>query len=163
MHHLLVRMGMTARKAVLIIYGVSLVFCVLAILMTNMRDERAGLFLIIMGCGAILVVSEFLELDFIELKLCDSQCNRLEQKVPMYEFSKGSLDVSLTEWGNAMHISLPLATKECSYGTLDISRDVVQRPLTPFTLRRIEQLRRTVLDVLIRLNREHVCSIGLPN
>jgi hypothetical protein len=29
---------------------------------------------------------------------------------------------------------------------------VVNNPLTPFTLRRIEQLRRTVLDTLIKLN-----------
>jgi hypothetical protein len=35
---------------------------------------------------------------------------------------------------------------------MSISRDVVNNPLTPFTLRRIEQLRRTVLDTLIKLN-----------
>jgi hypothetical protein len=57
------------------------------------------------------------------------------------------------EWHSAMHIMLPLATKDCEFGSLAISRDVVNNPLTPFTLRRIEQLRRTVLDTLIKLNR----------
>jgi hypothetical protein len=67
------------------------------------------------------------------------------------------------EWQSAMHIMLPLATKDCEFGTMSISRDVVNNPLTPFTLRRIEQLRRTVLDTLIRLNKDAECRFGIMN
>ena len=43
-------------------------------------------------CGErIMEVSDFLDLDFIELKLCDSKCNKLKQRIPMYEFSKWQL------------------------------------------------------------------------
>lgn len=208
-HHRLVGMGLTTRKAVLVIYSITLGLCVLALVVTNLRDEQAGLFLVIMGAGAallirklgyfeylasdkfygwftdmtdqagfrherrsflnhqieiskspdidtlwrrILAAAEFLDLDFIELKLCDSKCNTLKPRAPMYEFSNGNIDPALMEWHSAMHIMLPLATKECEFGSLAISRDVVNNPLTPFTLRRIEQLRRTVLEALIKLN-----------
>lgn len=219
-HHRLVGMGLTTKKAVLAIYSVTLVLCVLAVVVTNIRDEQAGLFLVILGAGAGLLIrklgyfeylasdkfygwfrdmtdqagfrhdrrtflnyqielsqspdletlwerimetSDFLDLDFIELKLCDSKCNKLKQRIPMYEFSNGNADPAMMDWNSAMHIMLPLATKECEFGSLAISRDVVQTPLTPFTLRRIEQLRRTVLETLIKLNKSNVCHIGLAN
>jgi len=110
-----------------------------------------------------MTAADFLELDFIGLKLSDNQCNQMNQKVPMYEFSNGIHDISLLEWSNAMHLTLPLATTDCNFGTLDISKDVVHNPLSPFTLRRIEQLRRTVLDTLIRLNKDFDCQIGVEN
>ncbi len=217
-HHRLMGMGLTTKKAVLAIYCVTLVLCVLAVVVTNIRDEQAGLFLVILGAGAgllirklgyfeylasdkfygwlkdltdqagfrhdrrsflnyqieifqsadvetlwarIVEVSEFLDLDFIELKLCDSKCNKLKQRIPMYEFSNGNSDPAMMDWNSAMHIMLPLATKEYEFGSLSISRDVVHSPLTPFTLRRIEQLRRTVLETLIKLNKNNACHIGL--
>jgi len=220
-HHRLVGMGLTTRKAVLIIYSITLALCVMAVVVTNLRDEQAGLFLVILGAGAgllirklgyfeylasdkfygwfrdmsdqagfrhdrrsflshqidiskspdietlwqrILEVSEFLNLDYIELKLCDSKCNKLKSRVPMYEFSNGNTDPAMMEWSSAMHIMLPLATRVCEFGSLSISRDVVHSPLTPFTLRRIEQLRRTVLETLINLNKHNGndCQFGMP-
>lgn len=218
-HHRLVGMGLTTRKAVLIIYSITLVLCVLAVVATNLRDEQAGLFLVILGAGAgllirklgyfeylasdkfygwfkdmtdqagfrhdrrsflnyqieisksadveslwerILEVADFLDLDFIELKLCDSTCNKLKQRIPIHEFSNGNSDPAMMDWNSAMHIMLPLATTKCEFGSLSISRDVVQRPLTPFTLRRIEQLRRTVLETLIKLNKQNDCRVGMP-
>ena len=219
-HHRLVGRGLTTKKAVLVIYSITLVLCIMAVVVTNMRDEQAGLFLVILGAGAsllirklgyfeylasdkfygwfkdmtdqagfrhdrrsflnyqieiskssdletlwerIMAVAGFLELDFIELKLCDSKCNQLEQRIPMYEFSNGNSDPALMDWNSAMHIMLPLATKECEFGSLAISRDVVHSPLTPFTLRRIEQLRRTVLETLIKLNKHNGCHVGLSH
>lgn len=217
-HHRLVRLGFTAQKAVLAIYSITFGLCVMAVVATNFRDERAGLFLVVLGAGAallirklgyfeylasdkfygwlrdmtdqtgfrherrsflnhqieisqspdvetlwgrLLLVADFLELDFIELKLCDSKCNKLKQKTPMYEFSNGNSDPAMMDWNSAMHIMLPLATKVFDFGSLAISRDVVNSPLTPFTLRRIEQLRRTVLEALINLNGKYECHIGI--
>ena len=208
-HHRFVNLGMTTKKAVLIIYCITLLLCIVAVVITNLRNEQAGLFLVVLGAGAILLTrklgyfeylasdkfygwfkditdqaglrherrsflnyqieisqspdiktlwngilqaSEFLNLDFIELKLCDHKCNKLNQKIPMYEFSNGNTDPSLMEWNSAMHIMLPLATKKFDFGSLSVSKDVVTHPITPFTLRRIEQLRRTVLETLIKIN-----------
>jgi len=55
-HHRMVRLGMTTRRAVLVIYFITLALCVLAVVVTNLRDEQAGLFLVIMGGGAVLMV-----------------------------------------------------------------------------------------------------------
>lgn len=220
-HHRIVALGLTSQKAVLIIYSITLVLCVAAVVLTNLRDERAGLFLVLMGAGAILLVrklgyfeylasdkfygwvkdlsdeagfrhdrrsflncqieisqspdihtlwtrilqaSNFLELDFIELKLCDGNCkgDKVSPEIPMFEFSNGNCDPDLVEWENALHIMLPLANKKCEFGCLEISKDVVGSQLSPFTLRRIEQLRRTVLETLIKLNEKHDCNLGVP-
>jgi UDP-GlcNAc:undecaprenyl-phosphate GlcNAc-1-phosphate transferase len=48
-HHRLVEMGLTTKKAVWIIYAVTFSLCIMAILVVNIRDEQAGLFLIVLG------------------------------------------------------------------------------------------------------------------
>ena len=53
-HHRLLNMGLTTRKVVLIIYAFTFVLCLAAVIMVNIRDEQAGLFLIVLGAGAIL-------------------------------------------------------------------------------------------------------------
>ncbi|HOG11523.1 MAG TPA: MraY family glycosyltransferase [Smithellaceae bacterium] len=55
-HHRLVGMGLSARNAVLIIYGISFGLCLLAIAIVNVRNEVAGLFFVIVGAAALIVV-----------------------------------------------------------------------------------------------------------
>ena len=55
-HHRLREMGLTTQKAVMLLYGVSLVFCVSAVIVVNLRDEQAGLILILMGVGVFLAI-----------------------------------------------------------------------------------------------------------
>jgi UDP-GlcNAc:undecaprenyl-phosphate GlcNAc-1-phosphate transferase len=55
-HHRLVEMGLTAKKVVWIIYATTFCLCIVAILVVNIRDERAGLFLIVLGAGAVVFV-----------------------------------------------------------------------------------------------------------
>jgi len=55
-HHRLLKMGLSARHAVLIIYGISFALCVLAIVVVNVRNEVAGLFFVIIGAAALIVV-----------------------------------------------------------------------------------------------------------
>jgi UDP-GlcNAc:undecaprenyl-phosphate/decaprenyl-phosphate GlcNAc-1-phosphate transferase len=211
-HHRLIGLGLTTRKAVLIIYGITFSLCLLAIFATNLRDERAGLFLIILGAGVVIFVrklgyfeylasdkfygwfrdisdqagfrhdrrsflnyqieisqsksidelwerlqktAHFLEIEFIELKLLDTARKSLNNNIPMHEFTNGNTDPALMEWNSAMHIMLPLATPDKAFGSMAVSNDIVHSPLTPFTLRRIEQLRRTVLDALIKIDNTH--------
>jgi len=55
-HHRLLGMGLTTQRAVLVIYSITLCLCVIAVLLVNIRDERAGLFLIVLGAGAVVFV-----------------------------------------------------------------------------------------------------------
>jgi UDP-GlcNAc:undecaprenyl-phosphate GlcNAc-1-phosphate transferase len=208
-HHKLINLGLTTRKVVLIIYGITLSLCIIAVIVINLRDERAGLFLIILGIAAVIFIRKigyleylasdkfygwfrdisdqtgmrherrsflnhqielsrsadinalweklveiagFLELDFIEMKLTDQAARSDQPKLPAFEFSNGGMDPAMMDWNRMMHINLPLSNKDCEFGTLTIARDLVQSPLTPFTLRRVEQLRRTIIDTLVKLN-----------
>ena len=55
-HHRLLGKGLTTRRAVLFIYLITLGLCFLALMLVNVRDERAGLFLIVLGAGAVIVI-----------------------------------------------------------------------------------------------------------
>ncbi|MFC1859661.1 MraY family glycosyltransferase [Thermodesulfobacteriota bacterium] len=63
-HHRLVEMGMTAQKAVWIIYATTFFLCVMAVIFINIRDERAGLFLIVLGVGGIIFVRKLGYLEY---------------------------------------------------------------------------------------------------
>jgi len=212
-HHRLVGLGMTAQKAVLIIYFITLFLCIAAVIATNLRNEQAGLFLIILGVGAVFIVrklgyfeylasdkfygwfkdmtdqtglsherrtflnyqieisksetieqmwdkvsrtSEFLEMDYIEMKLLESETapgSPNGQCFPSCEFSHGDFDPALMDWNRVMHIILPLSTKKYEFGSMSLSKNLIGFPLTPFTLRRVEQLRRTVIETLVKINR----------
>ena len=49
-------------------------------------------------------------------------------------------------------IHLPLVNGTKNYGTLYLEKDVVRDPLKPFTLRRVEHLRRSLVAALKRLD-----------
>ena len=55
-HHRLQKMGFSTTKAVWLLYGITVGLCLLALIMVNMRDERAGLFLILLGLGAVVFI-----------------------------------------------------------------------------------------------------------
>ena len=64
-HHRLLNMGLTTRKAVFIIYLLTFILCLSAVIMVNIRDERAGLFLIVLGAGAILFIRKLGYFEYI--------------------------------------------------------------------------------------------------
>lgn len=55
-HHRLVEMGLTTKKAVWMIYAITFCLCIVAIFVVNIRDEQAGLFLIAIGAGAVVFI-----------------------------------------------------------------------------------------------------------
>ena len=52
-HHRLLKLGFSIQNSVLIIYGITLALCTLAILLVNLRNEMVGLFLLIIGVGTV--------------------------------------------------------------------------------------------------------------
>ena len=67
-HHRLLRMGLNTRKAVLLLYGLTASLCILAIALVNLRDERSGLFLVLIGAGAFLFAGRLGYLETLRLR-----------------------------------------------------------------------------------------------
>jgi len=64
-HHRLLEMGFSTKRAVMIIYTITLCLCIFSVIMVNIRDERAGLFLVIIGAGAVIFVRKLGYFDYI--------------------------------------------------------------------------------------------------
>jgi len=212
-------MGMDTRKAVLILYGITLVLCLIAVAVVNIRDERAGLFLILLGAAAVFFVRklgyfeyfatdkivgwmrdltdeagitterrsflnlqihadgsetadelwqnasrafDMLHFDLAEMKLDDIQ----EPEPSISDIQLPSSDPKQFTWARdgfgstdddicrdcLFKLELPLLNGQNeSYGTLWLVKDLQKDPITHYTLRRIEHLRRTLIDTLTKL------------
>jgi len=64
-HHRLLAMGLSSRKVVLILYGVTLGLCLLAIVVVNFRNEVAGLVLVILGGVALIMIRKTGYLEYL--------------------------------------------------------------------------------------------------
>jgi len=209
-HHRLKNMGLSTKKAVLIIYGITLVLCLSAVIITNLRDERAGLFLIILGLGVAVFIQKLgyleyigsdkifgwfkdatdmtgfsrerrtflnmqmaidqsrdkevlwhticdaaqaLELDYVEMKISGFGNRPENVQETKHNFSNGNIDPSSLDWNKSMYVILPLVNEKHKFGSMAIAKNIEKHPLTPLTLRRIEQLRRTVVSTLAKMQR----------
>jgi UDP-GlcNAc:undecaprenyl-phosphate GlcNAc-1-phosphate transferase len=210
LHHRLLALGLTQRRAVLVMYGVTVALGGVALFLVHARDDRAALILLLVGAGIALGIRklgylEYLAMDklvgwvrdvtddmgirrdrrtflgrqvaigqsrdmeemwarvvdaarllgveTVELKLLASEGKAGGGKACLWKSRNGHADPASLEAGRTLYVSLPLADGEHCVGHLCLSKDVVGSPLTPYTLRRIEQLRRAVLDALIRLRK----------
>ena len=64
---------------------------------------------------------------------------------------QGGLDSDISD-ECLLKLELPLlANEEKSYGTLSLIKDLKRDPINPYTLRRVEHLRRTIMGTLQRL------------
>jgi UDP-GlcNAc:undecaprenyl-phosphate GlcNAc-1-phosphate transferase len=64
-HHIFLRMGLSSRKVVLIIYGITMALCLLAIFFVNLRNGAGGFVLIILLCGMIFMVRKMGYLEYL--------------------------------------------------------------------------------------------------
>lgn len=48
-HHKLIRLGFSTKKVVYILYGITFLFCILALILVNVRDESIGFFLVVIA------------------------------------------------------------------------------------------------------------------
>jgi len=53
-HHKLVERGLSTKKVVWIIYGISICLCGFSLLLVNLRDEQVGLFLIVLAAASVI-------------------------------------------------------------------------------------------------------------
>ncbi len=228
-------MGLSTERVVLIIYGISLLLCVLAVIMVNFRDEQASLFLIVLGAGSVISVKrlgyfEFITYDkingwfkdiadeagisrdrrsFLSLQIETGKSKNFEElwqnitrALEVLEFdyaafylnsgaeekgSTGRLEISRSQnplerrktpahgasvsmrekppawdWARGpfngkedtprcflFRLELPLSGVEnTNFGSLVLLKDLKQNSLSHYTLRRVEHLRRTIINTL---------------
>jgi UDP-GlcNAc:undecaprenyl-phosphate GlcNAc-1-phosphate transferase len=63
-HHKLAEMGFSTKRVVWTIYGISFCLCALSVVLVNVRDEQAGLFLILLGAGAVIFIRKLGYLEY---------------------------------------------------------------------------------------------------
>lgn len=206
-HHKFIKhLGFTPRHTVWMLYGITAALCMIALIIVNIKDELAGLILIMLGaCPFLLVhklgyVSAF-DFDrvtnwirdigymsgiskkrrtFLSMQLAisesrhqgefwDNLCIALEwlefdhaeinHKTEHGEaiarsWSRQEFDIALNFYQHHLFkIELPLADENNDFGTLWLIKDVQRKPISRFTLIRIEQLRRTIKNSLKMLQR----------
>lgn len=205
-HHKLLRMGLSQRKAVLIMYGATLFLGAFALLIVHARDVKAGFLLLVLG---LLVVFFIRKIGYLEYVTVDKVVGYFHDVTDVMGFARerrtfldqqlhiaraGSVEemweriVSACEllkmdearihfngvwwngpgdtyrWclneicldldqcrGRVLVLELPLVNGSKSYGTLSLRKDLLNDPISHYTLRRIEHLRRTVVAKLKEL------------
>jgi UDP-GlcNAc:undecaprenyl-phosphate GlcNAc-1-phosphate transferase len=228
-HHRLIEKGLSAKRSVLIIYGITIFLCLLSIFLVNFRNEQAGLILIILGAISIVFIQKIGYFDyfatdkiygwfrdvtdeagftrdrrtFLSLQLeiikanelntlwikISNALDRLEfdmaqlniQNIPKYQFALKSLQENIPAiyvnhlctfkkpnvciWvrntfneekdigkSSIFKIELPLLNNNFqSYGTLWLIKDLKRNSISHYTLRRVEHLRRSIINALDKI------------
>ncbi|MGA7878532.1 MAG: MraY family glycosyltransferase [Desulfoferrobacter sp.] len=203
-HHRLLQMGLTTRKAVLIMYGATIVLGLFALVAVNARDEKVGLAMFIL---AVSVILGFRKLGYLEYFAVDKMIGyfhdvtdvmgfkkdrrtflshqiaindarnpdemwlRIVDALELLRFDKAEMCFNgncsaFHENGNyswcgrqichdrakaqfrVMRLDLPLVNDRESYGTLHLYKDLMLDPISHYTIRRIEHLRRSIVRKL---------------
>lgn len=209
-HHRLLTMGLTQRKAVLLMYGATIALGAVALLLVHTRDIKAGFILSILGLAVILGFRKLGYLEYVtidkmlgyfhdvtdvvgitrerrtflnvQMEIGQSQsmddlwegiteaCGLLGiDEAKMYlngVFLPEAPDIPFSwhtqEIGEAipdcrqsiLSLDLPLVDEKNSYGALHLKKDLMRTPISHYTLRRIEHLRRTVVSRLKKFEAE---------
>ncbi|MCU0598382.1 MAG: undecaprenyl/decaprenyl-phosphate alpha-N-acetylglucosaminyl 1-phosphate transferase [Desulfobacterales bacterium] len=206
-HHRLVAMGLTQRRAVLILYGITVIMGWLSIAMVYTTDNKTALLLLLFGAGIIIGMRklgyfdffrgsslltwlgdvadetglsferrsflnfqmaiqnskdieemwknlskslQWLKFDLVELRIDDKN----NQNSRFLWWNKQRNEDSDDDWdsflkrGTLMKMELPLTSNNNTYGTLWLVKDLKREPLSHYTIRRIEHLRRTVIKTI---------------
>jgi len=220
-HHNLLAKGWSQRKTVVFLYGVTAFLAVMAVLIVNLRDIPAGLFILLLGGALILFVRKagyfsYFAMDkvfgwirdisdeagvshgrrtFLNLQIEISESRDMEalwhnvtEALAQLDFDLGEMvlepgrgglaplglasqipgrEVAAFTWQRPdldrdrreylldralLKIELPLLDRDNqAVGTLWLVKRLDQDPRSDFTLRRVEQLRRSVVNTLEKL------------
>ncbi len=85
-HHKLLAMGLSSRNTVLILYGATVALCVFAIVIVNLRSDVAGLILVIVGAGTLILMRKA---GYLEYFVSDKLYGWLRDVTDEAGFSRG--------------------------------------------------------------------------
>ncbi len=208
-HHKLLKLGLSQRRAVLLLYGANLLLGLFAILIVNAHSQSAALILLVLG---VCVIAGIRKLGYLEYLAVDKMMGYVQDVTDVMGLSKdrrtflerqiaigeaaniaqlwdrivdalellridraeirfdgvccahgehnsycwqrhATTDVfGPSEENSFLSINLPLVDEHKSYGTLYVAKDVIIDPISHYTLRRVEHLRRSIVRKLIVFN-----------
>ena len=208
-HHKLLKLGLSQRGAVLLLYGATVFLGLFAILLVNAHDRNAALILLVLGVCVIAGIRklgylEYVAVDkmvgyvqdvtdvmglskdrrtFLDRQMAIGEAEDIEQlwdritdalellRIDRAEIrfdgvccaagednfycwhGRATADVPGPSQENRfLSISLPLVDEHKSYGTLYLAKDVIIDPISHYTLRRVEHLRRSIVRKLTVFN-----------
>jgi UDP-GlcNAc:undecaprenyl-phosphate/decaprenyl-phosphate GlcNAc-1-phosphate transferase len=64
-HHKLIEKGLSTKRVVWTIYGISIVLCILSLLVVNLRDAQVGIFLVALGVVSFIVIRKLGYFEYI--------------------------------------------------------------------------------------------------
>jgi UDP-GlcNAc:undecaprenyl-phosphate GlcNAc-1-phosphate transferase len=65
-HHRLIALGLNTRRAVLLLYGITVILCLTAFLLVNFQDERAALVLGLLGVASLVFARKLGYFDYLQ-------------------------------------------------------------------------------------------------
>ena len=212
-HHKLLRMGISHRNTVLILYGATIILGLFALLLINIHDQRSAVVLFILGVCVFFGIRklgyfEYFAIDkvvgyfqdvtdtmglqkdrrtFLNLQIAINNSTDTDElwhgildalellKIDQAEMVLQSvcfIDAPDTPYRwlrqdkpvvdepekcrhRVLSIALPLVDDRKSFGTLSLQKDLIADPISHYTLRRIEHLRRSIVRKLIVLDSEN--------
>jgi len=197
-HHVFLRLGLSSRNVVLIIYGMTMMLCILAISLMVLRDKNIegllfGVLLIVMiflvrkmGYLEYLAFDKFYgwfqdmtdvaglshaRRSFLSLQIEVNKSRNMEElwvhigeALEILRFDQAELYYctepvrcwrstrEIDPYDSLLRIEIPLIDGDPDiFGKLVLLKDVKLGHLQPYTIRRVEHLRRTLLSNLTRL------------
>jgi len=213
-HHRLIALGLSQRRTVMILYGITVLMGCFSIAMVYTHDNKTALLLLLFAAGVIIGIQklgyldflrsdsfmywlkdvsdetgisserrsflnfqmaiqnsadleslwenlskavQWLHFDLVELRMENSQFrSSMEERYFWWNKERG--EDSDDDWDSflkrktLMKLELPLASQDKgTYGTIWLVKDLNRDPLSHYTLRRIEHLRRTVIKTIEKI------------
>lgn len=216
-HHRLIALGLSQRRAVMILYGITVLMGGLSIALVYTHDNKTALLLLLFAAGVIIGIQKLGYLDFLRSdsfmywlkdvsdeagiswerrsflnfqmaiqnsENLESLWKNLSRAVQWLHFDLVELrlenilrvenkDLNFFWWNKErggdtnddrdsflkrktlMKLELPLVSdSKGAYGTLWLVKDLNRDPLSHYTMRRIEHLRRTVIKTIEQISKE---------
>lgn len=209
LHHRLMKLGLTHRNSVLILYGATILMGVMAVFLVNAQDDKIGLILTVIAITVLIGIRKLgyleylavdkiygwfkditdevgisherrtflnLQMEIIQSKDFDQMWLRIGDALGKLRFDMAEMELQdrffavkgkngyKRNWiwtrngfdmssdirkSSLMKLELPLMDNgRCGYGAIWLVKDLKGDPINHNTLRRIEQLRRTVMSRL---------------
>jgi UDP-GlcNAc:undecaprenyl-phosphate GlcNAc-1-phosphate transferase len=124
LHHRLVALGLTTRRAVLLVYGMTIVLCAAALVVVQWQDGRVGFVLAALGAGAVILTRSLGYFDVLGFAQLRNWLDDVAHASGVSKHRRDLLDMqieirksrSLDElWSNVVHL---LERLEFSHGRL---------------------------------------------
>ena len=101
----------------------------------------------------VINANEFLNLDYIEMRLNKNGTPSYEKSSYLWKNGRTEITGYSMDQNLFFYMIMPIAKGKESYGSFFIAKNMIESPMSPHTLRRIESLHGTLIDSIMKLSR----------